>query len=271
LNSSLDTINTNRILSLDDISSSEECQTWNAVNEEGFDNVDPGVPTIGMCFLSAAEATTFYRQYAITKGFGIRRRSSKKGTEKQLRYFILASSRAGTYVSRIPTETRSILTQANECPARITLTRKEDKWYITTMNEEHSHDLSPTKSRLFRENIIINLGVKRTIDFNDEADVRTNKTYQSLVHAAGGYDNLPFVECDMRNYLSQQRRALGKEGDGQTLLKHFSRMKELNRDFFLWYRSGRKQSHKECFFWKMQEVRLPLNTWELLYHLIWHT
>ena len=49
----------------------------------------------------------------------------------------------------------------------------------------------------------------------------------------GGYDNLPFVERDVRNYLSQQRRrALGKEGDDQALLKHFSRMKELNTDFF---------------------------------------
>ena len=101
------------------------------------------------------------------------------------------------------------------------------------MNEKHSHYLSPTKSRLFRGNRIINLGIKRTIDLNDQASVRTNKTYQSLVHAAGGYDNLPFVECDVRNYVSQQRRSLGKEGDGQALLKHFSRMKELNTDFFL--------------------------------------
>jgi len=60
---------------LDDIPLSEECQTSNAINEEGFDNVDPGVPTIGMCFSSADEAKTFYRQYAITKGFGVRTRS----------------------------------------------------------------------------------------------------------------------------------------------------------------------------------------------------
>jgi len=103
-------------------------------------------------------------------------------------------SREGKYVSGIPTERKSLPTQANECPARITLTKKEDKWYITTINEEHSHDLCPTKSRLFQGNKKINLRAKRTIDLNDEAGVRTNKTFQSLVHAVGGYDNLPFVE-----------------------------------------------------------------------------
>ena len=78
----------------------------------------------------------------------------------------------------------------------------------------------------------MNLRVKRTIDLNDEAGVRTNKTYQSLVYVVWGYDNLPFVERDVRNYISQQRCALGKEGDDQALLKHFSRMRELNNDFF---------------------------------------
>ena len=195
-------------------------------------NVEPVVSTIGMCFAGADEAKTFYRQYAIRKCFGIRTRSSKKVTDNQIRYFILVCSRAGTYVSSIPAEIKSFPTQANECPACITLTKKEDKWYITTVNEKHSHDLSPTNTRLFRGNKKINLRVKKTIDLNDEAGVRINKTYQSLVHAARGYNNLPFVKRDVRNYLSQQKRALGKEGDNQAMLKHFSRMTKLTKDFF---------------------------------------
>jgi len=191
------------------------------------------LPLASICFSSADEAKTFYRQYGIRKGFSMRIRSSKKGTNNELRYFILVCSRAGTYVSQIPAESRSLPTQANECPSRITLTKREDKWYITHVIEERSHDLSPTKTSLFRGNRMMNLRVKRCIDLNAEAGVRTNKrTYQSLVHAAGGYDNIAFVERDVKNYISQQRRALGKEGDDQALLKHFSRMRELNKDFF---------------------------------------
>jgi len=74
---------------LDAIPLSEECETSNAINEKGFDNVEPTVPTIGMCFASADEVKTFYRQYAIRKGFGTRTRSSKKGIDHQIRYFIL--------------------------------------------------------------------------------------------------------------------------------------------------------------------------------------
>jgi len=35
---------------------------------------------------------------------------------------------------------------------------------------------------------------------------------------------MKFIERDVRNYVSQQRRALGKHGDAKALLSHFSRM-----------------------------------------------
>jgi len=146
----------------------------------------------------------------------------------------------------------------------------EDKWYITTVNEKHSHYLSPTKSRLFRENRIINLGVKRTLDLNDQAGVRTNKTYQSLVHAAEGYDNLPFVERDVRNYVSQQRRTLGKEGNGQALLKHFYRMKELNTDFFFDIVVDEDNRIRNVF-WADARSRVASQYFGDVYHLIRHT
>ncbi|XP_068504004.1 protein FAR-RED IMPAIRED RESPONSE 1-like [Phaseolus vulgaris] len=217
---------------LDDISLFEECETSDTVNCKGINDDDDLVPIVGMCFDSADSVKNFYRQYAISKGFGIRTRSSKKGPNKELRYFMLVCARAGKYVSPIPTEVNTQPTQRIECPARITVGIKNGKWYIMSVHEEHSHDLSPTKSRLFRGNRRINLHTKRMLDMNDDAGVRINKSYQSFVSAAGGYDNLEFVERDVRNYVGKQRRALGKEGDGKALLTHFSRMRELNEHFF---------------------------------------
>jgi len=43
---------------LDDIPCTQECETSNAVHEEGLDNVHTAVPTIGMCFTSVDEAKT---------------------------------------------------------------------------------------------------------------------------------------------------------------------------------------------------------------------
>jgi len=59
-----------------------------------------------------------------------------------------------------------------------------------------------------------------------------NKIFRSLVFDVGGYENLDFVERDVRNYIGQQRQALVMDGDGQALFNHFSRMRELNNDFF---------------------------------------
>jgi len=222
----------NDVLSLDDITLDEECERSTELSEECSDKADGSCPRVGMCFESPNEVMTFYRQYGIRKGFGMRTRSSKKGTDNELRYFILVCSRQGNYVSAIPAYMQTQPTQEFNCPARIIVTKKEDKWYITSFGKEHSHDLSPTKSRMFRSNKKINLKVKRKIEMNDDAGVRLNKSFASLVHQARGYDNLPFGERDIRNYVSEQRRILGKEGDGKALLNHFSRMCQLNKDFF---------------------------------------
>ncbi|XP_068466498.1 protein FAR-RED IMPAIRED RESPONSE 1-like [Phaseolus vulgaris] len=217
---------------LDHISLFEEGSTSIPTNDNIMDILDSSVPAVGMSFDSAEDVRTFYREYGIKMGFGTRIQSSKKGKDNEIRYFMLVCSREGKYVFPLPSELMTLPTQTNECQARISVAKKDSKWYIMSVIYEHSHDLSPTKSRLFCGNRKISLSAKRTLDLNDDARVRVNKSFRSLVGAAGGYENLSFVECDVRNFLSQHRRALGKDGDGQTLLSHFSRMRELNRDFF---------------------------------------
>ena len=103
-------------------------------------------------------------------------------------------ARAGTYVSSIPPEVATKPTQSVKCGAHITVGKKDGKWFIMSVSDQHSHDLSPTKSRLFRGNRQINLQAKRTLDMNDEASVRVNKSYRSLVTSVGGYDNMEFTE-----------------------------------------------------------------------------
>jgi len=121
----------NDVLSLDDITLDEECERSTELNEDCLDKVDGNCPRVGICFESRNEVMTFYCQYGIRKGFGMRIRSSKKGTNNELRYFILVCSREGNYVSAIPADMQTQPTQALNCPARIIVTKKEDKWYIT--------------------------------------------------------------------------------------------------------------------------------------------
>ncbi|XP_014523110.1 protein FAR1-RELATED SEQUENCE 5-like [Vigna radiata var. radiata] len=224
----MDHINT----SLDDIELDEEHDE--AVEELNDNHVQPNsiLPTVGMVFDSVNQVKSFYRQYAISKGFGIRTRSSRKNSKNELCYFMMVCSRAGKYVPLNHNEKIGRLTLANDCAARMIVSKRDDKWYISAFDDVHSHDLSPTKSRLFRGNKRMNLNVKRTLDLNAEAGVRMNKSYRSLVCATGGYEHMEFVEQDARNYVAKQKRALSKDGDAKALLNHFSSMREIHKDFF---------------------------------------
>ncbi|RYR39420.1 hypothetical protein Ahy_A09g044951 [Arachis hypogaea] len=46
--------------------------------------------------------------------------------------------------------------------------------------------------------------LRRTIENNEEVGIRTSKTYQSFVAAAGCYRELNFIEKDVRNYITRE-------------------------------------------------------------------
>ncbi|XP_047153908.1 protein FAR-RED IMPAIRED RESPONSE 1-like [Vigna umbellata] len=89
---------------------------------------------------------------------------------------------------------------------------------------------------------------KHTLEINDNARVRNNKSFLSIVTNAGGFENMEFIEKDTRNYIGQHIRSLCKDGDGQTLLRNFSSMKDLNNEFF--YDIALDEGNRICsVFW----------------------
>ncbi|WJX46725.1 hypothetical protein P8452_33498 [Trifolium repens] len=83
------------------------------------DDVGCWEPAAEMCFSSADDVKSFYQEYALRKGFGWRIRSSKKGKDGEVCYMILACSREGSTVSKVPCTLKTLPTKANKCPARI--------------------------------------------------------------------------------------------------------------------------------------------------------
>jgi len=53
------------------------------------------MPTVGMKFRDHSEIFEFYKTYAYSVGFPIRRRSSRKGDDGLLKYVTFACSRKG--------------------------------------------------------------------------------------------------------------------------------------------------------------------------------
>ncbi|WVZ09007.1 hypothetical protein V8G54_022353 [Vigna mungo] len=194
------------------------------------------------------EAKKFYRNYAIRCGFAVRTRTSKKDDNNNVNYLRLVCSREGKYVSSINPEVKKLPSQTKQCPVGITISKKDDKWFIRTVNLDHSHDLCPTTSKLIPGNRKLSMQSKHTLEVNDEAGVRINKSYLSIMTNAGGYDNMDFTERDARNYIGKHRRSLCKDGDGQALLRHFSAKKDLNKDFY--YEIELDEGNRICsVFW----------------------
>jgi hypothetical protein len=171
-------------------------------------------PEMDMCFSSMDDAKSFYAEYALRKGFGWRIRSSKKGPDGEICYIILACSREGSNVSKVPPTLKTLPTRVNHCPAKICIKMEKDGlWYFKKFNPDHSHEIIPTKARLFKAS----KKTKRTIEINDDA---------------GEHENILLCGRGVENYVNQERRAIGKEGDSKAMMSYFCEMRERNSNFF---------------------------------------
>ncbi|BAT88802.1 hypothetical protein VIGAN_05241600 [Vigna angularis var. angularis] len=154
-------------------------------------------PSLHMSFDTMEEAKKFYEQYKMRCGFGVRTRTSKKNDKNEVYYFRLVCSREGKYVSSIRPKVKILPNQKKQCPTGITIARKNEKWIIWTVVLQHSHDLCPKRSNLIRANRKLNMHAKHTLEVNDDAGVRINKSFLSIVGKSGGFENMQFVERDL--------------------------------------------------------------------------
>ncbi|KAF5466222.1 hypothetical protein F2P56_016169 [Juglans regia] len=156
---------------------------------------------------------------------------SEKAEDETIRYVTLACARGGKARNRTLNVAKPRPTGKTECKAKINALKVEGNVQLTTCHNIHNHGLSPQKSRFFRCNREVSEAVKRVLDTNALAGIRMNKSIGSLVVGAGGFENLPFLEKDCRNYMDKARHLrLGKGGAG-ALQDYFLRMQYKNPGF----------------------------------------
>ncbi|XP_042939348.1 protein FAR1-RELATED SEQUENCE 5-like [Carya illinoinensis] len=149
-----------------------------------------------------------------------------------MRYVTLGCARGGKARNKSFNVANPRPTGKTDCKAKINALRVEGKMRITTVHNEHNHDLSPKKSRFFRCNREVSGAVKRVLDTNDLAGIRMNKSFGSLVVGAGGFENLPFLEKDCRNYIDKARHLRLGAGGAGALRDYFLRMQYKSNGFF---------------------------------------
>jgi hypothetical protein len=113
---------------------------------------------------------------------------------------------------------------------------------------EHNHELSPSKSRYFRCNKILDPHIKRRLELNDKAGINVSTNFRSMVVEANGYDNLTFGEKDCRNYIDNLRRLRLGTGDADAIQNYFDRMQRKNNQFY-YVMDVDDKSHLRNVFW----------------------
>ncbi|XP_020259144.1 protein FAR-RED IMPAIRED RESPONSE 1-like [Asparagus officinalis] len=193
--------------------------------------IEQNEPKIGMEFNDPDELFEFYRDYAKSSGFPVKKHTRRKNVIGIVRSITLVCGRAGKHNSTCQNPLKPQTSYKVGCNAKITARLNLDgRWEISVVVLEHNHGLSPTKSRFFRCNRRISAHVRHQINLNDQAGIRMNKNFSSLVHEAGGYENMLCDEKACRNLVDESRRLRLGEGDASAIMKYFSRMVAENSD-----------------------------------------
>ncbi|PUZ38986.1 hypothetical protein GQ55_9G241200 [Panicum hallii var. hallii] len=189
-------------------------------------------PTKGMQFDSEDDAVSFYKSYAKKTGFGVTKRGCKRNEDGMVRYFTLTCSRQGKaqYTSKNTFKPNPSIRM--QCPAKVNFYLQGEKFCISSVILEHNHAVSPNKARFLRCHKKLDVHAKRRLELNDQAGIRINKSFGSLVVQAGSYENLEFGEKECRNYLQDVRKLKLGAGDAYAINQYFLRMQSKNPNFF---------------------------------------
>ncbi|XP_014506573.1 protein FAR1-RELATED SEQUENCE 5-like [Vigna radiata var. radiata] len=171
------------------------------VNNNSIQNINDNVPKIHMWFDTIEEVKSFYTNYVVRCGFGVRIRTSRRNKNNELNFMKLVCSREGKYLSPIAREWKAQPSQKTQCPAGITVVMKEGRWQVRTVINEHNHDTCPNNFNLIHGNRRLNMHAKHTLNMNHDAGVRINKSFISLVNDADRFEKIEFLERDARNYI----------------------------------------------------------------------
>ncbi|XP_035540195.1 protein FAR1-RELATED SEQUENCE 4-like [Juglans regia] len=216
-----------------DIRDAQEIECGSAETSEKVEMDGDDEPVSGMEFNSLEDLINYYKEYGKKRGFGVMTKMSERGEDETVRYVTLACARGGKVRNRTINVANPRPTGKTECKAKINALKVSDgKFRLTTVHNLHNHGFSPKKSRFFRCNQEVSESVKRVLDTNDLAGIRMNKSFGSLVVGAGGFENLPFLEKDCRNYIDKARHLRLGAGGAGAFRDYFLRMQYKNPGFF---------------------------------------
>ncbi|GMP97910.1 hypothetical protein CsSME_00045996 [Camellia sinensis var. sinensis] len=171
-------------------------------------------PKVGMTFKSIDEIYEYYSRYGKRNGFAVSKKYCKMGDDGEKKYVTIACTRAREAKIKTSNIVKLRPQTKTGCKAGLNANLQGDgMWIVRSLRLEHNHEMSPSKSRFFTQNRILESHVQRRLELNDSAGIRMNKNFTSLVLEAEGHEKLSYLEKDCRNHMDKVRRLKLEKGD----------------------------------------------------------
>ena len=208
-------------------------------------------------FGSEDEAFQFYNNYALEKGFSVRKSyvewdaanveiilrklvCSREGCreEKHIKRKIEDRKRRPRNITRVG------------CKAKLVIARVDEtgRWFVKDFIDEHTHPLAPPDlACLLRSHRKISDEQKADIVEMENCGIRKHKIMDVLRMKRGGFDKAGCTIRDIYNFCHQYKQENVDAGDSKTVIGHMMARQEKDPDFFFKYLVD-KDGHLEGLF-----------------------
>ncbi|KAK9671828.1 hypothetical protein RND81_12G057200 [Saponaria officinalis] len=216
--------------------------------DEWFAPVDNKLtPYVGKLFNDVEEAITFYKVYALTCGFDVRRYTTKKWRDGSFKSKLIVCNREGFSRSKkvdqpkvsevvgAGLESRRTKIRRIGCRARIRLFMRNGMLLIDIFHEGHNHELISGEDRQFQK-LSRNLSNyhKDIIVNNSRLNIGATKTYRMCKEHVNGYENVGATLNDFKNF-QRDVKCLIHGRDGQMFVDRFKNMVDARKVFYFDY------------------------------------
>jgi len=211
---------------------------------------------VSKTFRSEKEGYEFYNNYAMEKGFSVRKCYMERDqTTKEicLRRFVCSRQgfRAAKHMKKANKKRKPRDISRCGCAARMVIARNKEMglWYVKDFIDEHTHELAaPDLACLLHSHRRISDEQKADIIEMEIAGVRKHQIMNILEMQYGGYDKVRCVSRDVYNFCYRYKLGTIAKGDSQTMIRHMVARQERDPDFSFKYLID-ERGHLKQLFW----------------------
>ncbi|XP_010265220.1 PREDICTED: protein FAR1-RELATED SEQUENCE 5-like isoform X2 [Nelumbo nucifera] len=215
-----------------ELESEKECENLECLDES---NSQLKSPEINMEFKSEENAFDFYQNYALKKGFTIRKdwkNKNKLGVVTSRRFFC---SKQGYWkpdkrdkgVKKPRKDTKC------GCRAFMTINLKENgKYVIAHLEKNHNHDLVIPKKSTLKSQKKLTKAQATTTDLSDDSGDAPKTTVEFMSRQAGDQTNNGFLSLGYKNCLLTKRERALNLRDAAAVMHYFQKKQKEHPSFY---------------------------------------